>query len=244
MAHTQELAFASRELTSLEVNATFYRTQTPAIIRRWRDGSDPGCVFSLKGPGAATLPRDLDQAGAAVERFLASGVLELGDRLGAMIWQFATTRRFDASATARFLDLLPAERGGIALRHALEAQHATFDTVEAVALLRERGIARVFVDRPGMPPTGDLTAPFVYARLKANAQDAAEGYDGAALDIWHARFTGWAAGRPDSDLVMVAEPPARGTRRACFVYFIDGDKVRAPDAARALLRRLGERPLA
>lgn len=235
------MAFATAAMTTIEVNATFYRTQTPATFRRWRDDSSPGCVFSLKAPRAATQRRDLDEAGASVERFLDSGLLELGDRLGAINWQLAPTKHFDPDGLARFLDLLPAARGGVVLRHALEAQHPSFAAAQAVDLLRQRNVARVLVEKPDEAPTGDLTASFVYARLKANALDAAEGYDSVALDLWRDRFGGWAAGRVDTDLALLASPPAAGTPRACFVYFIAGDKVRAPDAARALLSRLRDK---
>ena len=232
------MAFASHALTSLEVNATFYRTQTPETFSRWRDESDPACVFSFKAPRAATQRRDLDQAGAAVARFLGSGLLQFGPRLGAINWQLAPTRPFEPDAIARFLDLLPAEQGGVTLRHAVEAAHPSFDTAAAVTLLRERGVARVLVERPGEQPYGDLTAPFVYARLKANAVAAPEGYESAALDRWRDRVTAWASGRTASDLPMLASRPRAGIRRPCFVYFIAGDKVRAPDAARAFLSRL------
>lgn len=232
------MRFATEALTTIEVNATFYRTQTPATFARWRDESAPGCVFSLKAPRAASQRRDLDLAADSIERFLASGLVELGDRLGAINWQFAPTRAFDASTLARFLDRLPDRRDGLALRHAIEATHPSFDAPEAVLLLRERGVARVLVETPQATPFGDLTADFVYARLKASALDAPEGYDTPGLDRWRDRFAGWAAGRVDSDLTLLAAKPRAGVRRPCYVYFIGGDKVRAPDAARAMLRRL------
>ncbi len=111
-----------------------------------------------------------------------------------------------------------------------------------MGLLRERGVARVLVEAPGARPWGDLTAPFVYARLKAITVAAAEGYDPAALEAWRARLTCWAAGRAASDLPCLAPDPGPDVARPCHAHVIAGDKVRAPDAARALLRRLPERP--
>ena len=184
-------------------------------------------MFSLKAHRAATQRSDLAAVGPAVAKFLGSGLIELGDRLGAINWQLLPTRRFDRDVVAAFLDLLPPALDGVTLRHAVEAAHPSFASPEAIALLRERGIARVIVETPDAPPHDGLTASFVYARLKANALGASEGYDSAALDRWRDRLQAWTSTAVPHD---------------CYVYFIAGDKVRAPDSARALLARLSDRP--
>ncbi len=213
------LPHASRQLTSIEVNATYYRTQNAATFRAWRDATPNGFAFSVKGPRAATQPRDAERAAPAVERFLASGLTELGAKLGPIAWQFPPTRRFDPEELAAFLDLLPPEREGCKLRHAVEAAHESFRSPECVALLRAHGVARVLLGLGGDTEPDD-TADFVYARLKGTTTDEPAGYSAAELDAWAARIRDWSR------------------RRDCYVYVIAGAKARNPVAARALIERL------
>ena len=70
------------QLTSIEINGTFYRTQSPASYRKWASEVPDGFVFSLKGPRFAVNRSVLAEAGDSIKRFLNSGVTELGDRLG------------------------------------------------------------------------------------------------------------------------------------------------------------------
>jgi uncharacterized protein YecE (DUF72 family) len=216
-----ELAYASARLTSIEINATFYRTQTPATFRSWRDGTPDGFVFAVKAARAAAQRKDADEAKPAIGRFLGSGLAELGDKLGPLLWQVPAGRRFDRDALARFLDLLPPALDGLPLRHALEAEHASFGSDEAVALLRERGIARVILDKPGTSPWRGITAGHVYLRLQGTVDEEPAGYTQAALDEW-AR-----------ELMALAKPEGRRV----FAYVISGAKRRAPAAAMALIER-------
>ncbi len=96
-----------------------------------------------------------------MERFLDSGFLELGDKLGPILWQFAPTTQFDPADFAAFLDLLPGERGGRALRHVVEVRHGSFRSPEFADLLRERGIAVAWVDDKKYPAIEEATADFV-----------------------------------------------------------------------------------
>ena len=218
----EELAYASAHLTSIEINGTFYRTQSPETFRAWRDGTPPGFVFSVKAARAAAQRTDPEEARPSIEHFLGSGLTELGDKLGAILWQLPGGRRFDADTLARFLDLLPPERDGLRLRHALEAQHASFDNEGALTLLRERGIARVILDKEGVAAREDVTADHVYLRLQGTVDEETEGYAPAALDAWAER------------LGALARPKGREV----FAYVISGAKHRAPAAAMALIERL------
>ncbi len=223
LPHARELAYAATHLTAIEINATFHGPQKPESFRRWRDAAPPGFVFSVKAPRFATWRRELSEAGPSIARFLDSGVVELGEKLGPMLWQLPPTRKFDRATLEPFLALLPRAHGGVTLRHAIEAPHASFADPAFPALLREYGVAWAMVDDDGIPPA-EVTAGFVYARLKRNEEAAPDGYAAAALDAWHARLRGWST-----------------ERRDCFVLFIGGDKVRAPDAAAAMLARLARR---
>ncbi len=230
----KELGFASRAVTSIEINSTFYGSQRPASFQKWRDETPDEFVFSVKGPRFATNRRDLTGAAESIDRFMQTGVLELGGKLGPILWQFPPTRQLDVDALRPFLAALPADR-----RHVIEARHPSFADPAWVALLREFGVAHAIVESDKHTMFADLTAPFVYARLELNDEAAPEGYDSVALDRWAERVRGWSAGRPPSDLPCLLPASADAEARPCFIYFISGDKVRAPDSARALLRRLG-----
>ncbi len=237
LPHAQELAYAAGRLTAIEINGTFYRTQTAKSFAAWASAVPEGFVFALKGPRGATNRSALAESEPSVQRFLGSGLVELGERLGPLLWQFPPTRRYDPAAMADFLALLPAEHGGVALRHVIEARHESFAAPEWFAQLRQHGVAAAIVESGKHRLLADLTAAFVYARLERNDAAEPEGYAAAALDAWITRARAWASGEPVADLPLAAAaaPPAP---RPCFVFFISGDKVRAPDSAQAFLTRL------
>lgn len=239
LPQARELSYASRHLTSIEINGTFYGSQKPASFRKWRDETPDGFVFSLKGPRFATHRRALGEAGPSIDRFFDSGVLELNDKLGPVLWQFAPTARFDETGFAAFLELLPRTIDGRTIRHAVEVRHASFVTEAFVALLRRHGTAVALVDSDDHPAFPDVTGDFVYARLRRTAADEPEGYPGSALDKWAKRFRIWSSGAEPEDVKRAHPAPAVAqTPRDCFVYFISGAKECAPAAAQALLRRL------
>ena len=239
LSQADELAYASRHLTAIEINATFYRTQSAASFRRWRDQTPDDFVFSLKAPRTATHRRLLNEAGPSIERFLTSGILELGSKLGPILWQLPKTTRFDAPALTAFFALLPKQIDQRRLRHVVEVGHESFVTPPFIALARAHDIAIAFVDSAGHPALHDVTADFVYARLRRSQEAEPTGYPQAALDIWTRRLRNWAAGEEPADVVRLQpEPRPAPSNRDCFVYFISGAKVRAPAAAMALLERL------
>ena len=166
LPHGKELAYASERLTSIEVNGTFYRSQTPAVFRKWASEVPAGFVFALKGPRFATNRRVLKDAGNSIKRFLDSGVTELRDHLGPLLWQFAPTKKFDAADFGGFLELLPDKFDRRALRHVIEVRHDSFRTPEFIVLLRSFALPAVFTDHAKYPNIADLTGDFVYARLQ------------------------------------------------------------------------------
>lgn len=220
----QELAYASRQLTSIEINATFYRTQSPKTFASWAQEVPDDFVFSVKAPRAAAGRNDLAAAGPSIERFLASGLTELGAKLGPILWQFTPQRRFDPADIEPFLGLLPTTLAGRPLRHVIEARHESFADPRFAEALKARGIAAAMVDSPKHVWLDTPTAPFTYLRLERSEDAEEAGYPPAALDAWATRIRGFAQHGPS------------------FVYVIVGAKHRAPAAARALIDRLG--PLA
>jgi uncharacterized protein YecE (DUF72 family) len=222
LPHAKEFDFATRALTAIEVNATFYKRQSPATFAKWRDGAPDGFVFALKGSRFCTNRRNLAEAGEGVANFLDQGLVELGDKLGPINWQLADTKRFDRQEIGAFLALLPPEHRGVTLRHAIEARHESFDDPAFFDLARKAGVTVVYAHADKYPTFAEQTAPFTYARLQTCREEVETGYSAAELDRWAAQARSWAEGGRD-----------------VFVFFIAGAKVRAPAAAMALIERVG-----
>jgi uncharacterized protein YecE (DUF72 family) len=238
LKQADELQYASQRLTTIEINGTFYRTQSAASFRKWRDATPDGFVFSVKGHRNVVNTRKLAEAGEAVDWFLKSGVLELGDKLGPILWQFAPFKKFDREDFAGFLALLPRKAGGRALMHAVEVRHESFVVPEFVALLREHEVAVVYADSDEHPAIADVTAGFVYARLQRTEEKHETGYAAADLDRWAERLRAWESGGAPADLPRLDKQAAPKTKSPVFAYMISGAKVRAPAAAMALIERL------
>lgn len=238
LTQSRELEFASRHLTSIEINGTFYGLQKPASYEKWYQETPDDFVFSLKAPRYATNRKVLADAGETIERFFASGVLLLKQKLGPINWQFATTKRFDHEDFEAFLKLLPASIEGQKLRHAVEVRHDSFRSPDFIALARRYKVAVVLAGDSDYPQIADLTAPFVYARIMGTTDKQAKGYSAKALDAWAARMRQLAAGTTPDDLETCAAPPAKAAARDVYLYVISGFKERNPAAAMALLGKL------
>lgn len=239
LAQTRELEYASRQLTSIEINGTYYGSQKPQTWKKWGDETPEGFVFSVKGSRFTTNRKVLAEAGESVERFFAQGIAELGPKLGPVLWQLAPTKRFDPADVAAFLDLLPPMLNGMPLRHVIEARHDSFCSPQFVALLRERNMAAVYADHASYPAIADVTADFVYCRLQTGSDDIATAYPAEALDTWAGRFRRWAEGGqpPDAPLSEPDHVPPKAPRDV-FAYVIHEGKIRAPAGAMALIERV------
>ncbi|HEY0800467.1 MAG TPA: DUF72 domain-containing protein [Steroidobacteraceae bacterium] len=238
LTQKRELEHASRQLTSIEINGTYYGSQKPASFAKWHDETPDGFVFSVKAPRYAMNRTILAEAGNTIARFFASGVTELKDKLGPINWQFLPTKKFEPADFKAFLDLLPREAGGRALRHVVEVRHESFRSPDFVALVREYGVAVVIAGDSTYLQIADFTAPFVYARIMGTQAKEAAGYSNAALDLWASRVRAWASGAAPSDLQYVNAQRADGKPRDVYLYVISGHKVLNPAAAVSLLQRL------
>jgi uncharacterized protein YecE (DUF72 family) len=233
----QELHHASRRLTALEINATFYRTQNPGVFARWAAETRDDFVFAVKAHRFAAQRKTVEEAAEPISRFVGSGLAELGPKLGPINWQFDPRRPFDAAHIDAFLRLLPRELGGRPLRHALEVRHPSFADPAFAELLRKHGHAAVYTDAEDWPSIPDATGDFIYARLQRATEDVADGYPDPELDRWAAAARAWAAGETPEGLPLFLEP-APVQPRDVFVFFISGWKAHNPAAAEALLKRL------
>lgn len=239
LPHARELTYAASVLTTIEINGTYYRTQSPDSFRRWADETPDGFRFSVKAPRYAVNRAVLAEAGESIQRFFASGVAELGTKLGPILWQLPPTKKFIADDMAAFLDLLPEHVDGNTLRHAVEVRHPTFSDPEFIAMMRKAGAAIVYADSDKYPAIADLTGDIVYARLQRAREEIETGYASDELDAWAARAQAWAAGEAPDDLPLIAGPAARKKRRDVYIYMINGAKIRAPAAATMLIEKIG-----
>ncbi|MGE0828496.1 MAG: DUF72 domain-containing protein [Hyphomonadaceae bacterium] len=220
LAKKRQLEHASRQLTAIEINGTFYRNQTPATFAKWAGETPDGFMFSVKAQRFCTMRKTREDMRASIQSFLESGVTELGDKLGPINWQFPATRKFTADYFTAFLGELPREHKKRALRHAIEVRHESFNTAEFHDLVRKHGCAIVAADDEDWPQADVETADFAYIRLQRTKAEEKTGYPAKDISAWAKTFKDWAK------------------TRDVFAYFIAGAKERNPAAAMALISRL------
>ncbi len=263
----RELAFAAENFPSVEINGTFYSLQRPSSFRTWAADAPDDFVFSVKAPRLITHMYKLRNVEQALANFCASGLLELGAKLGPVLWQFPPRLRYTRERFQAFFELLPRTQGAMAslarlhgerlvgraavdvkagvavetpVRHCVEIRDESFACDEFVELLREHDVGLVAADTVAWPLLFDVTADFVYCRLHGSEELYASGYGSEALRVWAERIAAWATGG-------VAEGRrACGVEAACrprdvYVYFDNDIKVRAPFDARVLIGMVGER---
>jgi uncharacterized protein YecE (DUF72 family) len=261
LTQKDELNYASRHVSAIEINATFRQNQAPKSFIKWAADTPPGFLFSVKGPQFITHIKRLNDIEAPLGNFFASGVLALGARLGPIVWQLPPTLKFDAMKFDAFFSLLPRTAdealavarkndgkvkgephldatGVTRVRHALEVRSETFAVPEFVELMRHHNVAHVIADTQDWPYL-DVTADFVYGRLQG--APGADRYDESQLDRWAARARAWADGKPMTDGPTIAPPP-KAVPRDVELHFVSTDKEHAPGNAMALMRRLGLSP--
>lgn len=230
----RELEYASRRLTSIEINGTYYGSQKPESFAKWRDETPDDFVFSLKAPRFATNRKTLASAGESIDRFFAGGVMELKEKLGPINWQFMPTKTFDPEDFSAFLKLLPKSVEGRHLRHVVEVRHESFRTRAFVALARDHNVAIAMAGDSDYPEIADPTASFVYARIMGTSERPRLGYPPKSIELWAKRAREWAEGKAPDGLPYIDEPAAR-TPRDVFLYVISGCKAKNPAAAMALI---------
>jgi uncharacterized protein YecE (DUF72 family) len=265
LAQHRELEYASRQLPSIEINGSFYSLQRPESYAEWYQATPPGFVFSVKGNRFLTHVLRLRGIEAPIANVLASGMFELREKLGPMLWQFPPNFKFDPERMEHFLSLLPHDtetalemarhheprmegRAALAIdkkrkmRHAVEIRHESFIDEAFTAMLRKYNVALVVADTAGKwPYYEDVTADFMYLRLHGDKELYASGYSDEALARWAARIHAWSSGGqpPDAHLISGKGAPKRASRDV-YCYFDNDIKVHAPFDARRLTALLAE----
>jgi uncharacterized protein YecE (DUF72 family) len=265
LAQHRELEYASRQLPTIEINGSFYSLQRPESYAAWYEATPPGFVFSVKGNRFLTHTLRLRGIEAPIANVLASGMFELREKLGPMLWQFPPNFKFDPERMEHFLSLLPHDtetalemarqheprmegRASLTIdkkrkmRHAVEIRHESFIDEAFSAMLRKYNVALVVADTAGKwPYYEDVTADFMYLRLHGDKELYASGYSDEALARWAARIRAWASGGqpPDAHLMSSKAPPKRASRDL-YCYFDNDIKVHAPFDARRLTALLAE----
>ena len=267
LAQHSELEYASRAVPSIELNGSFYSLQRPESYAEWHDETPDDFVFSVKGNRFITHIKRLRDIEGPLANVLASGVFNLGAKLGPFLWQFPPNFQFDPEKMEHFLSLLPHDTeqalelalkheprmegrtalkidGKRKLRHAVEIRHESFADEAFIAMLRKYKVALVVADTAGKwPQIEDVTADFMYLRLHGDKELYASGYTEEALDRWAARIRAWAdGGQPEDAHLVSSKAPAQRKSRDVFCYFDNDVKVRAPLDARRLIDKLGLDP--
>lgn len=216
LVQRRELAYLAERLSTVEVNGSFYSLQRPSTYRRWREETPDDFVLAVKGSRFITHLKRLRDVEDGLARFFGSGVLELGPKLGPVLWQLPASLPYDAALMGSFYRLLP--RG---VRHVVEFRHRSFCVDEAFAQMREHGIGCVVSDSPGRWPMAEVvTSDVVHVRLHGHTELYASGYAPRSLDRWASKCRRWSE---QADV---------------FVYFDNDARGRAPHDAVALRARL------
>jgi uncharacterized protein YecE (DUF72 family) len=266
LAQARELEYAARIFSSIELNGSFYSLQRPSSYARWAQQTPPGFVFAIKGSRYITHMLRLRNAETALANFLASGLFELGDRLGPLLWQFPPNMQFDPALFEAFFELLPRTttaaaaiavhrdkrlkgreslepRANRRLRHAIEVRHQSFVDPAFIKLLRKYRIAWVVADTPKpWPLFEDVTADFIYMRLHGSTELYNSRYTSEELDRWADCIAAWTrGGQPAGARLISKERPPKRQTRDVYCYFDNTDKLHAPDNATELMFKLGLR---
>jgi uncharacterized protein YecE (DUF72 family) len=240
LAKKRQLEYAASKLSVIEVNGTYYGSQKPETFAKWASEVPDGFIFSLKASRFTTNRKVLADAGESIEKFLTQGLVELGDHLGPLLWQFAPTKKFEPEDFEAFLKLLPEKLEGLPLRHVVEVRHDSFKVPEFVALLEKYNIAPVCAEHFDYPMIADVTADFVYARLQKGSDDIPTCYADGDMKEWAKRLTTWAEGCVPNSLPLVDEKrTVKREPRDVFAFFIHEGKVNAPQGAMAMQALIG-----
>lgn len=245
LAQKRELEYASRQLTSVEINGTFYSLQRPGTFQNWYEETPEDFQFAVKAPQYITHIRRLKEVAEPLANFFASGLLCLREKLGPLLWQFPPNVMLKDDRFEKFLKLLPHDaktaarlakrhgekvegrsftkaEGDFPIRHAFEFRHPSFHNKDFIAMLKENNVAFVIAHEGGerAPYLEEPTADFIYIRLHGQDKRFAKGYPTTEVETWTKKLKGWIKKGID-----------------CYAYASLDAKVYSPKTALALLKK-------
>jgi len=215
------LGYYTREFSTVEVNATFYRLLAESIFAVWRWRVPDGFLFGLKASRPITHLKKLLDVEEELDRFLSRAKL-LGDRLGPLLFQLSPRWEVDVKRLRALLSLLPKR-----FRCAFEFRDQSWLTEAVYEALAEHGAALVRSSAPRFPDADVITADFVYVRMHGDQKTYASKYSEATLKLWADRSEEWCS-----------------EGRGVFIYFNNDLHGYAVEDARSLRQLVTERCLA
>lgn len=166
------LSHYAQQFDTLEVDSTFYRIPSAAMVRNWHARTPKNFVFAAKVTQTITHEKVLVDCEDELEQFL-KAMEPLGEKLGPLLFQFPYFNKQAFSSVEGFLERLSPflkklPKGG---RFAVEVRNKGWLAPALLDLLRERGVALALIDHPWMPRPQELlargdpvTADFTYIR--------------------------------------------------------------------------------
>jgi len=212
-----QLEYYTTQFPTVEINATFYRLPSEAMVQGWRDRVKEDFLYAVKGSRFITHMKKLVKLDGALDKFF-DRIAPMKERVGVILWQLPPLLKRDASRIDNFLSGLPTRH-----RHAVEFRHSSWYEDEIFTILRKHRAAHVALSSGRMPRNLSVTSDIVYIRFHGLEGGAAHDYTRDELKPW-------------ADYIN--EQAASG--RTLYVYFNNDINVRAPDNARTLMEMVGQ----
>ena len=209
LAAAKMLRYYAERLSTVEINYTFYRLPTEAIVAKWAEQTPAGFRFTLKAPKRITHDRKLRECASLLNAFCAVAAT-LGPKLGVLLFQLGPSHKCDLAVFDAFLaDLPPGARA------AFEFRHPSWLADEVYERLRARNLALCVADSERMTTPVMPTADYGYFRLRD------EGYAPDDIARW-------------AEVIRTHEPAWKDT----YVYFKHEEAGKGPQFAAELRARL------
>lgn len=184
------LTYLATQFDTVEVNVSFYRLPSEALIAAWRAKTPTRFRMALKMWRRITHEKRLRGCDAEVRDFLAIGQL-LGSRRGPLLIQLPPGLHRDDALLDAFLASLRGAMGRRRWEAAVEFRHASWLAPEVNALLDRHGVALVLSDHRSCEITEPNGVPLVYIRRHGTSGHCAGGYSDDELAADAARIRGW-----------------------------------------------------